>query len=102
MASFFGIYGLSFWVLLTNALVAHVYFNPSLARIGIACSAVALPFIVGGMTLDYREKQQAAYDQIESSFQALLIHQKILPEEMEASAAPMDPIQGAYQTWKRL
>ncbi|MDB6081271.1 MAG: apolipoprotein N-acyltransferase [Chlamydiia bacterium] len=99
MASFFGIYGLSFWVFMTNCLVARAYLT---RKIVLAAAVIILPLIYGILSLQYHDRQMAQYDLTHPKIHALLVSSKILPEEIEGSGTRSDLIGAAFKGWEKI
>lgn len=106
-ASFLGIFGLSFWVILSNAFLARCYFRFQEKKsyksiLGALCVA-AIPFMVGFASYTYHGKAKIEHDKIHSPFQALLIHTMTLPEEIDyLKGKRKDPVSHAFDYWEQL
>lgn len=102
-ASLFGIYGLSFWVFLTNALSARLYFRPTWpSSLAVFCSFF-IPIAFGLTTLSLREQKKQEYDKQHALFRCLIIDQRELPEEFEqGNKKSKDFIAEAFSTWESI
>jgi apolipoprotein N-acyltransferase len=95
-ASFFGIYGLSFWVMFGNLFLCRCYFryaeSKSILAIIQALIIIAFPFAVGYCMNTVHERAQKQYDQAHGPFQTLLLHTTMLPEEVDFVIRPLKPL----------
>lgn len=81
MASAVGIYGLTFWVFLTN-LIALRLLNSLSWRWGVVWVVVALlPYASGALHLAYHTRQMELKSTQKRSLEALLVQTALIPEE---------------------
>ena len=115
VASYCGILGMSFWVMLTNTLVAaswllwtHATHELSKTSYKIlitllAIIAIILPYGVGTFLLKKRIQEQAEYDIKHTPLVTLIVHSAMLPDELQKRLnKSQNPIEDAFDSWKRL
>jgi len=97
MASFFGIYGLSFWVILVNLLALRAMLRPNRKKALAAFSTLAaLPYLAGNIyiwRLDARPKQ---------ILQTALIQTALLPEQKDYDAHRAASFVPLARQWARI
>lgn len=83
MASYIGIFGMSFWVMLTNAFVLRAMFLKKTNATLIAIIVFLIPPVFGSYILKMRQEAKAAFDQTHALFHALIVTSEARPEELE-------------------
>lgn len=103
LAALIGIYGLSFWVMLTNTLVVSAILGKTVRSYSLALLSFIVPLLFGSLWLSYHEKKQHEYDLTHAPFRCLIIHEHELPEELAMKGkSQIDFIQLAFSTWERI
>jgi len=102
-ASLFGVLGMSFWVILTNALMAHVILFPTRKACLFSLAITLLPYIYGAWHLEHHAKEQSLYDSQNPPIQALIVHSKNVPDEFKKEPPKaLSPQAKALASWKEL
>jgi apolipoprotein N-acyltransferase len=101
-ASLFGIYGLSFWVILTNTMAYRLFFKPKLKQALFFLLALALPIAYGFVHRVQHEKKKEEYNALHPLFKCLIIQQRELPEEANSDKAQRDYIEDAFLSWQQI
>lgn len=96
-ASVFGIYGLSFWVILVNVAALRLFTTPFSKRsTAVFCSLAAFPYLFGFATLKLEENRESF------SLKAILVQTGIMPEQKDYYANQADAFIPAVQQWDRI
>ncbi len=103
-AQFFGIYGLSFWVMLTNTLFSRMLSCKTAQALSLWLACASIPFFCGTTLLSYHKEKMTAHDALHPPIAALLVDIQKLPEELASiSAAPRkNPVDEAHYLWNEL
>ena len=99
--SLFGVFGMSFWVMMTNlwgvnVLRAKVKRNH---RAAIWATLACIPYLFGTMHLNYHTTQSAKED---SKLNVALIQTSLLPSEKIPSAHRMEEFISPFDQWKSI
>lgn len=101
MASWIGVYGLSFWVTMTNAIVLQaVWVTPKRFTRACALSAIVFPYLLGMATLLYHREgvKRASNDSL-----TLLLVQPAFPvEEWLPGWGAHEALDMAFKEWKAI
>ena len=95
-ASLFGIYGLSFLVMLMNGFVTRFVIEKSFKAIAATLLIIAAPFLFGALRLSTKNVTHSP------AFNAIIIQTKIMPEELETNGAKKNLVEEGLQTWKEI
>lgn len=99
-ASLAGIYGLSFWVLLTNLLAVQVFEYPKKLRKILAWSAaVILPYLLGGYL--YQERS-IGFDQEQKKLNILAVQTDFSVDDLEKGVDKRNTISHVTTQWNRI
>jgi len=102
-ASLFGLFGMSFWVMLTNVLVVRAFIVRKALAWLLAVFVALVPYLYGAWHLSVHSKAQEIYDLTHKPMQALIVHSKKVPEEFKPLPRPrLTPQKRAYTAWKEL
>lgn len=97
MASLFGIYGLSFWVILTNLLAFRALLQENQKRAWLAFGFIALlPYCFGILWIWSLETKS------EKSLRALLVQTALLPEQKDFDPSYENSFVPLVQQWKNI
>lgn len=98
LASLFGVYGMSFWVILTNLMAFRICFASFRRKLLLGyIFLIFFPYGYGFLHIFYHEFQMREnhYD----SLSIALIHTAITPDEKWSVQGESSPYSSAYQTW---
>lgn len=99
IASFFGVYGMSFWVVISNLFFFRVMNNPRNKKNILLCLAVLVaPYLFGFLQFSYQEKEFERSE--EALLKVALLHTVTTPEERFDISSNMPHVQ-AYSQWKK-
>ncbi len=102
-ASLFGLFGMTFWVLLTNVLLVRAYLLKNISSWFIACTIALIPYLYGNWHLNFHKKEEAIYNLTHKPLGALIVHSKKVPEEFKPLPRPhLTPQMRALYAWKEL
>ncbi len=102
-ASLFGLFGMTFWVMLTNVLVVRAFLVKNLISWFIAFIVALVPYIYGSWHLQFHKKEEALYNLTHTPTRALIVHSKKVPEEFKPLPRPkLSPQERALSCWKEL
>ncbi|HAB99641.1 MAG TPA: apolipoprotein N-acyltransferase [Parachlamydiales bacterium] len=97
MASLFGVYGLSFWVMWVNLTALRALFAPrSYLTPGVFIFSACLPFLVGAAYLHRLDVQPSSF------LRALLVQTALLPEQKDYDANQPDSFIPLAVQWETI
>ena len=103
LASLLGVYGLSFWVMFTNALfVRAIILARSERRLSFLTTPIyawCAPYLIGGALLTWRLHEQADYDALYAPQKVLIVHSAQPPDALQKDRAS-DPAGHAFAQWR--
>lgn len=99
MASLWGIYGLSFWVLLVNSLALRAWINKSLFSGVLWIAAASIPYLYGVIQMGWQEQNSAKED---SSFQVVLVQTAFPVEEAMVFRDLKHKIEHVIGEWQQI
>jgi apolipoprotein N-acyltransferase len=102
LASYIGILGMSFWVMLTNGLVLRALFLKKVHAGLLAIAIFLLPLGLGSYVLKMREEAKETFDQNHPPFSALIVETKEHPEEIENPNISKNPKLVALEHLERI
>ncbi len=95
-ASLFGVLGMSFWVMMTNAFFARAWLCKK--HFLLPLITFCLPYLFGFVHLTIHDKQKAAYDLTHQPLKAVIVHSKTEPTTPESSSLTL--MEKAFQDWQ--
>jgi apolipoprotein N-acyltransferase len=102
-ASLFGVLGMSWGVLLTNACVLRAYLEPRKTCILAALLLICAPYLYGTWHVMHHSRQMAAFDVVNPPLQTLIVHSKKVPEEFQKQKPKAKtPQERALSCWNDL
>lgn len=103
LASIGGVFGLGFWILLSNSLFVRAWLIRKRSSFILAICTLLLPALFGLLSLNYREEQQQEHDLTHKPLKALIIESATLPEELDQNPQkPREPILDALHSWEAI
>ncbi len=101
LASAFGVFGLTFWVVLTNLFALKCFARSFLvSHLCIWLLIAAVPYLYGATVVDFHEKQMKM--QSSSSLSALLVQTALYPEQKVAFTGYQEGALTPVEQWKRI
>lgn len=98
-ASVAGVYGLSFWIILTNALVLQFWVVSKRAKLGVACMVlIAAPYLFGFAHVSYHTDKMAAAPKLK----ALLLQTNFPCEETLHFTSMQHAIAHSLLEWQEI
>jgi apolipoprotein N-acyltransferase len=98
-SSLFGVYGLSFWVILVNLLgYRALFFSRSIKNLACWIFLGALPFVFGFC----REKNYNSKSEKAETISALLIQTALLPEQRDPTPNKISSFVSPWDQWQRV
>ena len=99
MAAIWGVFGLSFWVMLINLLVVNMYYKRDKKGYSLWVGVLLLPYLFGHFHMAYHEGKRSENS---DPYHVALIQTALLPDQKVFFQRSRDQYVSPYQQWENI